>query len=382
MYNLLIAEDEKYLREKVTKNVDWPGYGYKVFVASDGEEALEIIRAESIHILVTDIRMPGMDGLELAETAKALNGGLKVIVISGHAEFELAQASIRLGVEDYLLKPFRTKRLLEVVEKTREKLEVELERKKQVERQEELAKHTLETRFSNVFGWIANPNSFLSQTQVPIRHRLGDILKSGTLGELREEISILHETMDESRDDPDRLFIILNDIVMSTLTSMKTLGFEVERVISLMSKQLPTSKQTQFSDLKKWIEDFLLDINKLASEGQDGSIEQLIGSMKAYVEEHYRSGVTLNTMAARLNMSPSQLSKLFLEYAGEHFSDYVTGLKEQKAKELLKGTDKRVYEIADYLGFSDAYYFSSWFKRTVGCTPTEYREELSSKRLS
>ena len=108
-------------------------------------------------------------------------------------------------------------------------------------------------------------------------------------------------------------------------------------------------------------------------------MEQIIHGVKAYVEEHYRSGVTLNTMAARVNMSPSQLSKLFLEYAGEHFSDYVTGLKVKKAKELLKGTDNRIYEIADYLGFSDAYYFSSWFKRTVGCSPTEYREELSIK---
>ncbi|MDI9459129.1 MAG: response regulator, partial [Bacillota bacterium] len=110
MCNLLIAEDEKYLREKVTKNVDWESYGYKVFAAADGEEALEIIKNEDIHILVTDIRMPGMDGLELTERAKALNEQIKAIIISGHAEFELAQSSIRLGVEDYLLKPFRTQR--------------------------------------------------------------------------------------------------------------------------------------------------------------------------------------------------------------------------------------------------------------------------------
>src|SRR5690554_4029209 len=87
MCNLLIAEDEKYLREKVTKNVDWEGRGYRVFVASDGEEALEIIRTRPIDILVTDIRMPGMDGLELTGEAKAINPELKIIVISGHAEF-------------------------------------------------------------------------------------------------------------------------------------------------------------------------------------------------------------------------------------------------------------------------------------------------------
>jgi two-component system response regulator YesN len=379
MCNLLIAEDEKYLREKVTKNVDWEGRGYKVFVASDGEEALEIIRTHPIHILVTDIRMPGMDGLELTSEAKAINEELKVIVISGHAEFELAQASIRLGVEDYLLKPFRTERLLEVVEKTRQKLEAEQTRRENAERQEELAKRSLEERFVSVFSWLANPHSFLNQPQVPVGHRLGELLKSGTLQELAEEIRQLKDSMDEAQDDPDRLLIILNDVVVSTLSTMRSLGLEVEQGISLMSKHLPASQPTQFSDLKKWVEDFLLDINELIESGQAGSMEQLINGVKAYVEEHYREGVTLNTMAERVNMSPSQLSKLFREYSGEHFSDYVTSLKVQKAKELLKRTDQRIYEVADYLGFSDAYYFSSWFKRTVGCSPTEYREELSMK---
>lgn len=98
------------------------------------------------------------------------------------------------------------------------------------------------------------------------------------------------------------------------------------------------------------------------------------------MDEHYRSGVSLGVLAQELGMSPSQLSKLFHEYVGENFSDYVNRLKGQKAKELLKGTDQRIYEIADYLGFSDAYYFSAWFKRTVGVSPTEYREGLAGDR--
>lgn len=379
MCNLLIAEDEKFLREKVSKNVDWKGRGYQVFVASDGEEALEIIRTQPIDILVTDIRMPGMDGLELTGEAKAINEDLKIIVISGHAEFELAQASIRLGVEDYLLKPFRTERLLEVVEKTREKLEEERQRRKEAERQEELARQSFQDRFKSVFGWLVNPEAFSNQPLVPTRERLVELLKSGTTAELLAEVRSVHESMDQARQDPDRLFIILNDIAISTLSTLKALGFDVEQGIGLMNKHLPADTQTHFSDLKKWVEGFLLDANDLIESGQDGSMERLIQGVKAHVEEHYRFGVTLNTMAEKVNMSPSQLSKLFYEYVGENFSDYVTGLKVRKAKELLKGTDNRMYEIADYLGFTDAYYFSSWFKRTVGQTPTEYRAESSGK---
>jgi two-component system response regulator YesN len=380
MCNLLIAEDEKYLREKVTKNVDWESYGYKVFAAADGEEALEIIKNEDIHILVTDIRMPGMDGLELTERAKALNEQIKAIIISGHAEFELAQSSIRLGVEDYLLKPFRTQRLLEVVEKTRAKLEAERERLEQERRQAEQAKQNLEKRIRHVFGWLADPRSLPHHPEAPIRHRLGEILRTGTHSELEEEIALLHTAMDENAPDPDKLLIILSDIVLSTFTAMKALGWDMQQGIQVMNKHLPADPQDQLMELKLWVKSFLLEINDLIKSRQQGSVEQLIATIKAYVDEHYRSRVTLGMLAERLNMSTSQLSKLFYEYVGENFSDYVNRLKGQKAKELLKGTDQRIYEIADYLGFTDAYYFSAWFKRTVGVSPTEYREGLSEER--
>ncbi len=380
MCNLLIAEDEKSLRDKVAGNVDWEGLGYRLFVAKDGEEALEIIEREPIDILVTDIRMPGMDGLELTERAKCINDQIKVIIISGHAEFELAQSSIRLGVEDYLLKPFRTQRLLDVVEKTRAKIAAERERREHQRRQEELAKQHLERRVRDVFGWLANPQSLLQHAQAPIRHRLAEVLRTGTHSELRAEIALLHEAIDENAANPDNLLIILSDIVLSTLTALKALDLDVEQGIDVMNRLLPADPRDQVAELKHWVESFLLEINELIKGRQQGSAEQLIATIKAYVDEHYRSRITLGTLAQQLNMSPSQLSKLFHEYVGENFSDYVNRLRGQKAKELLKGTDQRIYEIADYLGFSDAYYFSAWFKRTVGVSPTEYREGLGKGR--
>lgn len=376
-WRLLIAEDEKYLREKVTQNIDWAAYGYEVFVASDGEEALEIVRQEQINILVTDIRMPGMDGIELTERVKAINEELKVIVISGHAEFELAQASIRLGVEDYLLKPFRSERLLEVVEKTRRKLEIRQAQLAQEEKRESVARQLLEKQVSHVFGWLANPNFFLSQSAHATRHRLSEVLRTGTPKDLQQEIELFHSALDHYGEN---VYILLNDIVVTTLTTVKELGFELEEVISIMSRHLPSTSLGELDDLKNWVESFLLDINQLIKSRLEGDSEQLINTVKKYVDANYRLGVTLHSMAEELNMSPSQLSKLFSGYMGVNFSDYVNGLKEQKAKELLKSTDQRVYEVADYLGFSDAYYFSSWFRRTVGCSPTEYRDTVRDEQ--
>lgn len=369
---LLIAEDEKYLREKVTKNIDWASHDYIVFEAGDGEEALAILQTESIDILVTDMRMPRMDGLELIEKAKEIKKDLRVIVISGHAEFELAQASIRLGVEDYLLKPFRSERLLEVVEAARGKL-----REAEQSRANEFARQLFEDKVCDVFSWLANPSFFIKQSSVLTHNRLGEVLKSGTINDLNHEIESLHQTLDRMRSDRENVYVLLNNVVISALTAVKEVGFEFENGIDLMIKHLPSAFDGNFEDLKKWVRNFLFDINGLIRGKQQEGIERLVSEMKKYVDQNYRTGVTLNTLAARFNVSSSYLSKLFCEHVGENFSDYVNNLKSQKAKELLKTTDKRVYEIADYLGFNDAYYFSSWFKRTVGVSPTEYKNSLS-----
>lgn len=369
---LLIAEDEKYLREKVTRNIDWGSHDYIMFEASDGEEALAILQTERIDILVTDMRMPRMDGLELIERAKKIKKDLRVIVISGHAEFELAQASIRLGVEDYLLKPFRSERLLEVVEAARLKL-----REAEQSRADAFARQLFEDKVCDVFSWLANPSFFIKQSSVLTNNRLGEVLKSGTIDDLNSEIESLLHALDRIGSDRENVYVLLNNIVLSALTAVKEVGFEYEHGIGLMTKHLPSTFDGNFDDLKQWVKSFLYDINGLIRGKQQEGTERLIHEMKEYVDQHYRTGVTLNTLAARFNVSSSYLSKLFYEHVGENFSDYVNNLKSQKAKELLKTTDKRVYEIADYLGFNDAYYFSSWFKRTVGVSPTEYKDSLS-----
>jgi two-component system response regulator YesN len=82
-------------------------------------------------------------------------------------------------------------------------------------------------------------------------------------------------------------------------------------------------------------------------------------------------------MAKSFNISTGHLSNLFHEKTGESFSDYLNMIRLNKAKELLKTTDYKIYRIADELGFNDAYYFSSWFKKLVGASPTTYRDNIN-----
>lgn len=106
MYNVLIADDEFFVRTSIISRVDWAGLGLNVVgEAENGLEALGFIRSGSVDILLTDIRMPEMDGLTLISAAKELNGAIQCIILSGYDDFAYAKSAILLGVANYIQKP-------------------------------------------------------------------------------------------------------------------------------------------------------------------------------------------------------------------------------------------------------------------------------------
>lgn len=115
---LLIVDDEIQIRRGIELGIPWKDYGITgVFTAEDSPGAIGILEKEKIQILVTDIRMPGMTGLELAEFAKKRNPDIHVVILSGYSEFEYAKKAINIGVVEYLLKPIRISELTALIQK-------------------------------------------------------------------------------------------------------------------------------------------------------------------------------------------------------------------------------------------------------------------------
>ena len=121
MLRIFLVEDESIIRETLRDTVPWEQYGY-IFSgeAGDGEMALPLIRQTKPDVLITDIRMPFMDGLALSELVSQEFPDMKIVIISGHDDFEYARQAIHIGVDRYLLKPITKKALLEA-EKALEK---------------------------------------------------------------------------------------------------------------------------------------------------------------------------------------------------------------------------------------------------------------------
>jgi len=189
-YNLLVVDDEKPIREKLKNNIDWKEEGYHVYAAANGEEALKIIKAEEIDILVTDIQMPKLSGMNLIEKCRNINPELKIIVISGYAEFEYAQKSIRFGVNEYLLKPFRSQKLLSVVNQAREDLELEKNREAKLEElRQEISNYLNSNQLQSSYGWMVEDAFFESQSMILKKIDLESVLKRGKRDDVLEAVN-------------------------------------------------------------------------------------------------------------------------------------------------------------------------------------------------
>ena len=124
MIKVFLVEDEFVIREGIKKNIDWAGNGYEFCgEASDGELAYPLIKKERPDIVITDIRMPFMNGLELSKLIKKEMPWVEIIILSGFEEFEYAKEAINIGVAQYLTKPISGDDLLKELNDLSTKIE-------------------------------------------------------------------------------------------------------------------------------------------------------------------------------------------------------------------------------------------------------------------
>lgn len=122
-YRVIIADDQRMIRNGLSMMIDWGALGFEVVgLAQNGQEALALIAEKGCDLLISDIRMPAMDGLELARQARGAYPDLEIVMVSGYSEFQYAQTAMKYGVHAYLLKPISEEKLTEAVMDTRDRL--------------------------------------------------------------------------------------------------------------------------------------------------------------------------------------------------------------------------------------------------------------------
>lgn len=369
MLKLYIVDDEWTIREGLSKTVPWEDWGIQcVGTARNGTEALDYLHHHPVDILLTDIRMPGIDGLDLIEAVKSINSEIKIIILTGHNEFTYAQRAIKLDADDFLLKPTN----FDELEKTIKNLVSHLHSDK--DKQTELLSIYMNNYITS--STITN-RQLLAETNYLQPHYA--ILKLefpiNEANNIDIENAILFK---RSKDD---MYYLLHSV--TNLTALElfikelaarlvTLQVDMNIYVSLLTDDL-----TQIVELYRQANtahELSIDNSSIKVYYYfDNTYSSSITDALAYIDTHYMKSINQNDMAQQFNMSNSYFSRLFKQHTGKNFVDYLTTKRIDVAKQLLRSTDLKIYEIAETIGYSESRYFNQLFKRITNCTPSEYR---------
>jgi two-component system response regulator YesN len=362
---ILIVDDESIVREGLKNNINWQELNLTVIgCESNGKNAFEVFNRENPDIILTDIRMPFMDGLLLTKEVKKIDHSVIVILLSAYDDFKYAQQAIRLGAFDYILKP------------------IDIDVLKQTIRQGVLKrKELLDKEKKPVPPLKEEDLKFLKAEYYKYPLQLEDELsKSIKRGNKDLSLNIFNDIWSEfdnkgfTEDFIKRWGLELIALITRSI-------IEIGENADILFKE--TDPWRQISDLptkeklRDWMENIINTVCEYISLAKSSKNRKLVDMAVKLIQNNYSDlDISLNSIAERLYITPSYLSALFKNEMGITFSDYLTEYRIEKAKELLKDVKIKIYEVAEAVGYTDQHYFSKVFKNITSFTPKEYREKI------
>lgn len=535
MERVLIADDEPKVCQLICELIDWGSLDMEIAgTANDGIKALEMTERLRPDIIITDIRMPGYDGLELINRIKETGIDSEIIIISGYSHFEYARRAIKYGIEEYLLKPVKKEELHKTLLKLHEKIK---QKKEQLSREEQLqlriqndmkklrsgfisdirssddlfsenATQTINEMYHFTFkpgcfqvvaikidyaaGYekcldVLKPKSvrileqflkplcfdmeiftekstvycflnFDDEDRKTIRKKLKTVLdelliQSGPFdginmtlcaGGITDDINRLKDSL-ESTDfavkeriitgtekliedvpvkdngmslktllsslnkslsaaleilDLDGVMKIIDSARDEVLSKQRFNGWDIFQLtgeicdiylVSMRNNKFDVTGSEHFTDdfrasadgcgtagelfklLAQWIGKSLGDVIEL----KKSEVTRPIRLAKKYIHENYMSPITLEEVSEVAGFNPSYFSTLFKKETGSNFMEYLSKLRMDKARDLLKETGLSVSAICEEVGYLDLKYFTKSFKKATGLKPNEYRKLYS-----
>lgn len=339
---VLIVDDDHMSCQCLQQLIDWTAIGCEQpLCAFNGAEALKFIELHHPDIVVSDVKMPVMDGRELCRQIYERYPDISLFFVSAYGDFETAQMAIRYHVKGYVLKPLDADALRTLQDMIRET--------------------ALRQESTSLYVKICGDE-------------YRDVLKCAIEEKDREMVDCFFQRVERLQDILSledigfwqRLIAPLIDYRNACLKMDYGLLFETEKRLQAEIMERPVSERTA------WLRDQFAQ----AMQQEKPNSSLVIWEMQKAIQQHFSSpDLDINMLAREFSMSPVYLGRLFLEQTGMKVTDYIQEKRLRFACEQLQNSVSPVKEIARISGYRDAGYFNKVFRRCMNMTPGEYREK-------
>lgn len=356
MYKTLIVDDrEIFLTELKRLKVWGEETGFEVTdKANNGRQALELLKSREYDLVLTDIRMPVIDGLQLLREIKKENLCACVVFLSEHSEFHYAREGIVLGAFDYLVKPVSAELLLKLLKRVKGHLSAMTPD----------SGHP-DSVLDDKYDWVY-PSA---EENAIITHILANDNTASPLFK-----SILDNTYLVLKDNIIKADIVVKKIYHNIVTAIygnfRWLSYYINPSFFSEIDFLHDGDSDSYKDLYcRKINYLAACITKLHPVTPDQNIQDIC----EHILNSPETDLKLKVISEKFFLNNTYLSNNFYSKTGIHYNDYVTRIKMARAEYLLKNTSLKPFEVGFQIGYRDTNYFLKQFKTVYGYNATKYR---------
>lgn len=361
-YTAILIDDEKWTRDVLRRIGHWEEMGVEIAAeASDGEYGLELVTALNPDIIISDVKMPNMDGLTLLNILRERNYWGKILFVSGYDDYDYVRNAIQLKANDYLLKPVKP----DEFNKQLSRCVSELKQWNQQAQRDLNLEGILRVKW---FGDYVNQ-----------RTKLYEGLKAMSPELVKERMKQLESLVIEMEGEelPKNISIyIYVDLYNILHKFIYSSGCLYEEIFDKDNNFFVFGSDFAFTGMVSSIEkSFLTAIGGI--EGlRRGKNRIDIKTIQRYVDNNYAEEISLEKTAEKFFVSKEYLSKMFKLETGYGFAGYITEIRMNKARELLLTGKTPIKDIVEMVGYKEVGHFYKVFKKHFGVTPGEMKHDV------
>lgn len=366
MIKVMIVDDMEVMRRQIKRLPLWgetTGF-FIVSEAEDGQEAIEKLQVEPVDLLITDISMPKVNGIELLKETQEKCLASCVVFLSEHGEFSYAKEAIQHGIFDYIVKPVNQEELKELFKKVKK----HIEEKKKTQTNIKSLENKLMEKIDLYYP--------INQINTIVKH-----ISEGHGDDIECIQAMVDDTFAALNYDSMKSALVLqrayNEIYLNINANHEWMKYFID------TRTIGDVRLTEYDNVDlikekiiERIETLISIINKFILSSKKSS---LIKEICNYIVYNIETEINMRKISEALFLSKNYVGDIFKQETGMTVGEYITMVKMERAKQLITQESLKSYEVAHKLDYNNVEYFGKLFKKYTGLSPAEFKNTLKSQ---